>query len=153
MRCMNVRLMKRVYHLAGVMNLPHAHHLAELSKLLELRADCIFPDLPAAARPALPTFVHREGSDGGSREEELGRFNRADCTAMVAVAQQGTAQLAATRSALLTWSAWREKALPLHLAGGTVSVQFRLDKRLPKASSANGAWFSMLIVLPGKAAV
>lgn len=130
---------------------------AELANLLEVRVLCLLPeDFPLAARPAIPTFLHRDlpgpgAARGGAVERRLGEQNWADCSELAALAEQSPAQLAAARSALLQWLKARpacEPVLPAAHTGGKVTVQFRLDRRLPQASDANGAWYSMALMLP-----
>ena len=124
--------------------------IAGLSQLLEVRPHRLFLDLPADAAPGVPSFVHRGSSEAGGSDDDVCKLNRADCRALVAVAQHSQARLAAVRAALLVWSAWRGKMAPLHLSAGSVIVQFRVDNRLPEASLANGTWFSMSVVLQAK---
>lgn len=130
---------------------------ADLANLLEVRPLCLLPaDFPVAARPTIPTFVHRDlagpGMPGAAAvERRRGDLNWSDCSELAAVARQSAAQLAAARTALLQWLRELpagEAVLPLVHTGGKVEVQVRLDRRLPGASGANGAWHTMALTLP-----
>lgn len=130
---------------------------ADLADLLEVRVHCLLPfDFPVAARSTIPSFVHRDlpgpGMPGGAAavERRRGELNWADCSELAAVAEQGAAQLAAARIALLQWLRARpagEPVLPMAHSGGKVEVELRLDRRLPGASHANGTWYSMPLTL------